>query len=481
MKISDVIYREEYIFTDLSKDYEFNKICFNLKDLTEGDLLFILNERLINFNSLNKLPIAVVCKPEVMLPQNIPSIRVENPRIALSMACFRYENPVIQGTKIIGVTGTNGKTTTATLICKILSDLGHKVGFIGTGKITIGDKVISDKNYSMTTPDPPLLYSSIRCMTEDGCDAIIMEVSSHSLALDKVAPLSFDYAVFTNLSWEHIDFHHSMEEYFNAKAKLFNKSKCAVINIDDQYGQRLYNMLEGRRISVGSIQDADVSAKNVKNIGFDGTSYTYRQKNFSFKMRYHPAGVYNIYNSMLAATVCIDMGCKPCEVKKVVNSISSIPGRFEIINDKIMVIIDYAHTAEAFECILRDLHAEKSAGKLIVVFGCGGNRDKAKRPLMAKTAEKYADRIILTADNSRNESTKDIVADIIRGFDEGNYEIKEKREDAIYSAILEAKDNDIVAIIGKGPEKYNIDKDGYHPFDEREIILSALKKRSMRG
>ena len=481
MKISEIISREEYIYSEIEDNCEFDGIKTDISKCTKEDLLIIPNsEKMPDFNKATEPPLAVICDAKAILPDNIPVICVDNPRRAMANAYFRFEKISAENIKIIGVTGTNGKTTTATLIKTVLSDLGHKVGFIGTGKIEICGRVISEDNYSMTTPDPPLLYRSIKDMELKRCDVIVMEVSSHSLALDKLFPLHFEYGIFTNLSPEHIDFHGDMDSYFESKNKLFEKCNRGIFNIDDKYAEKSYSDFSGKKISVGIIKDADVWARNVNNNGFEGINYTYHQKNFSFKTNLKLSGIYNTYNSMLAIATCIDMGCKPCDVKKSINKISSIPGRYEIINDKISVIIDYAHTGEAFACILRDISAFKRSGNLTVVFGCGGDRDKGKRPIMAKIAERYADRIILTADNSRTENTKDIISDIIRGFDRGNYEIKEKREEAILSAILSAKDGDTVAIIGKGPEKYNIDKNGYHHFDEREIIMSALKKREGR-
>lgn len=478
MKISDIISREEYLYSEIDDSLEFDGVFTDLNDCSESDLLIIPNaEKLPDFSKAKAMPMAVICGVNAILPENIPAIRVNSPRLAMANIYFRYNKISCENMKFVGVTGTNGKTTTATLIKEILSQLGHKVGFIGTGKIEINKKNVTEENYSMTTPDPKLLYKTIKRMEEEGCDVVVMEVSSHSLALDKLAPLQFDYGIFTNLSPEHLDFHGSMENYFESKKKLFSSCKCGIFNIDDKYAERSYSLFGGRKLSVGIIKEADVWARNVENLGFDGINYTYHQEAVSFKTNLKLSGIYNTYNSMLAMATCIDMGCKPCEVKKIINQISSIPGRYEIINDKISVIIDYAHTSEAFSCILRDLSAQKGAGRLAVVFGSGGDRDKGKRPVMAKIAERYADRIILTADNSRSESTKDIISDIIRGFDKGNYEVKERREEAIFSAILSADDGDTVAIIGKGPEKYNIDKDGYHRFDERAIIMSALKKR----
>ena len=480
MKICDIISREEYILSEVDDNLDFNRIITTPDDIKEGDLLIIPNDKKVpDFSKANAAPVAVICSQNAILPDNITRILVKNPRVALSYACFRYEKCNPESMKFIAVTGTNGKTTTATLIKSILSKVGYKVGFIGTGKIEIGDNDITPDNYSMTTPDPSLLYHSISEMKRHGCNAVVMEASSHSLALDKLAPIEFDYAVFTNLSPEHLDFHGDMDNYFKAKMKLITKSKCSIINIDDEYGMKAYNLCESRKISAGILWRGDVWANNITNLGFNGISYTYHGMDFSFKMQLPLPGRYNAYNSMLAAALCIDMGCKPCDVKTILANAISAPGRYEVINNKISVIIDYAHTSAAFKSILGELSSIKGKRRLTVVFGCGGDRDKLKRPEMAKISEQYADRIILTADNSRNESTRDIIADIIKGFERGSYEIKENREDAIHSAIMGAKDGDIVAIIGKGPEKYNIDKNGYNPFDEREIIDKALKKRSI--
>ena len=482
MKICDIISRDEYILSEVDDNLDFNRIITNSADLKEGDLLIITNDkRTPDFSKVTSIPVAVICGKNNVLPDNIPKILVSNPRIALSNACFRYENIDLKSMKFIAVTGTNGKTTTATFIKYILTKTGYKVGFIGTGKIEIGETDITPENYSMTTPDPPLLYRSISEMERQKCDMVVMEASSHSLALDKLGPIEFDYAVFTNLSPEHLDFHGDMDNYFKAKMKLINNSKCSIINIDDEYGARAYNLCDSRKISAGIIWRGDVWADNIQNNRFNGISYNYHGDEFSFKMQIPLPGKYNAYNSMLAAALCIDMGCKPCEVKSILTNVSSAPGRYEVINDKISVIIDYAHTSAAFKSILSELSSIKGKGRLTVVFGCGGDRDKSKRPEMAKISEQYADRIILTADNSRSENTRDIISDIIKGFERGSYEIKENREDAIHSAILCAEDGDIVAIIGKGPEKYNIDKNGYHPFDEQDIIHKALAKRNRDG
>ena len=478
MKISDIIHREEYILCEISENIEFNRLVTSVDEMKSDDLLIIANpENSPDFSEASELPLAVICGINIILPDNIPSIRVSDPRLTMALAFYRYEKPALESMRIIGITGTNGKTTTATMTEHILGECGYKTAFIGTGRISIGERRLTDDNYSMTTPDPALLYHSLRQMSDEKCDVVIMEVSSHSLALNKLAPLKFDIGVFTNLSPEHTDFHKDMDNYFRSKLKLFDNCDSAIINIDDEYGRRIFDLFGKKKSSVGVIWRGDVWASNIENMGFDGIGYLYHGRDFSFKMRLPTPGSFNVYNSMLAAALCIELGCKPCRVKEILAEQKNADGRYEIIKDDISVIIDYAHTSEAFQSILKDLSQLKGEGRLTVIFGCGGNRDRSKRAVMAKIAEKYADNIILTSDNSRNEDIKDIISDIIKGFDKGNYNVREDRAIAIENGILTAKKGDIVAIIGKGAEKYNIDKKGYHSFDERKIILSALQKR----
>lgn len=482
MKICDIIKREEYLLCDIDEKTEFKRLVTSVGDATSEDILIISNpDRSPDFSLAKSMPLAVICGANILLPENIPAIRVYNPRRMASYAFYRYEDPHLENIKIIAVTGTNGKTSTATMIENILNKSGYKTGFIGSGKITVSGKRITDESYSMTTPDPDLLYHSLRRMFSEGCNAVIMEASSHALALDKLAPLKIDVGVFTNLSPEHTDFHIDMEGYFASKQKLFDMCDRAIINIDDDYGRRIFNDFKKKKTSVGIVWRGDTWATNIQNRGYDGMEYIYHGKDFSFKMNLPLPGSYNVYNSMLAAAVCIELGCKPCHVKEILSKQNIIEGRFEIIKDDISVIIDYAHTSEALRLIIKELYALKGKGRLTVVFGCGGNRDRSKRPVMAQIAEKYADRVIVTSDNTRNDDLKEIISDIIRGFEKGNYDIREDRAYAITDAITNAAKGDIVAIIGKGAEKYNIDKKGYRRFDEKEIISSALLKRKEKN
>lgn len=476
MKLSEIIYSSECEMRYDFDDIEIKDITLSEHEIGDGTLLVLPNSQKIP--RLSKMPAAILTSSDAKIPYDVPTVRAKNVRRLMAFACSRFYSPDYSKLKIIGITGTNGKTSTATLIKEILEGSGVACGFIGTGKIAIGEKILSNKYYSMTTPDPPMLYKILKEMEVCGCKNVVMEVSSHALALEKVAPIQFDYAVFTNLSSEHSDFHGDLEKYYGAKCRLFKQCKTAVFNIDDTHARRLASAYSGRKITAGVIWKGDVWVSDYENRGLDGVSYIYHGKNFSTPINLNLPGSHSVYNSMLALAVSIDTGVKPCEAKSQLKSVEQIEGRFEIIKEKITVIIDYAHTDAAFLSVMRTLAEMKTKRqKLTVVFGCGGERDREKRPRMAAIAEKYADRIIVTSDNARGEDPKDIISDIIRGFSSCVYEVCENRIDAIRRAIITANPSDIVAVIGKGCEKYNIDKDGYHDFDEKSIIRTALDER----
>ena len=479
MKLKNIISPDECLIYQPPTDLEIGNITVNPEECDKNTLLIVPNsDKLPDFSKMIMYPGAVIASPECNIPPEIKSIRTDNPRKSMAYAYSRFYEIDYTKTKFIGITGTNGKTSTATFIRHILKDGGYKVGFIGTGKIEADGKMLSKEYYSMTTPDPEILYKSIAKMQSEDCDAIVMEVSSHSLALSKVAPIIFDYAVFTNLSPEHLDFHGSIDKYYEAKLRLFSQCKVGIFNIDDPHARKAASECTSRKITVGALFRGGVYASNVTDLGFDGSEYLFHGKGFVFKAKIFPPGIYNVYNSMIAAALTADMGIKPCEIKKSLSNVNNIEGRFEIIKGEVTVIIDYAHTDAALKDFLKSIRASRRANQqLTVVFGCGGNRDKEKRPRMAAVAEKYADKIILTSDNPRNEDPLDIITDVMRGFNRKSFSVIEDRKEAITEAILGAQDKAIVAVVGKGAEKYSIDKDGYHEFDEREIISKALEKR----
>ena len=490
MKVSELISKDEYECAVNVSNKEIKRVTSNV-NLIEKDTLFVLLKG-INFDTekiieyiLAKKPAVIVCDKDRTVKTDIPVLKVENARLALAYICSKFYKIDYSALKFIGVTGTNGKTTTATMINTIFKKSGIKTGFIGTGKILIGEREANEKNYSMTTPDPETLYPMIKRMQNEGCDVIIMEVSSHALALDKVAPIRFECSVFTNLSEEHMDFHTTIEDYYKTKIKLFYQSEHGVFNSDDEYSARA--MREVREMckthSIGVLWDADTMARDVILMGLEGSSYIYRERDLIFKVKLCLAGNYNIYNSLLAIKCALILKISPRIIKEALFDIKKIDGRLEIIDDKITVIIDYAHTTTAFENLLKTINSFKKQGqKIISVFGCGGNRDRTKRPKMAEVAERYSDFVIVTTDNSRTENEGEIISDILAGFKHPEKrKVISSRTSAINSAILLADDGDAVIIIGKGHEKYNIDKYGYHDFDERQIIAAAIEKRKTEG
>ncbi len=476
MRLKDLIFDGEYISCDIDLDESIDSVTREVGLIGPGTLFVIANSKKIP--EFRERPLAVLCDANAEVPEGIATVRVYEIRRMIAEIFFRFYKVNTRKMKMIAVTGTNGKTTTATFIKTILEYSGQKVGFIGTGKISIGGRTLSGENYSMTTPDPELLYKVLSIMQADGCDAVVMEASSHALALDKLEPLFFDYAIFTNFSSEHMDFHGTREEYFLAKKKLFSKCKTAVLNIDDRNVRELYKELSLRVIRAGVLWRGDVYATEIESSALDGTRYLYHGNNFLFIMKMQTSGVYNVYNSLLALTTCIDIGVKPKDAKEALEGLPYVEGRFEIIKGRIKVIIDYAHTDSAFESVMKNIATLKNGrNKITVLFGCGGERDREKRPKMARLAEKYADRVIVTSDNSRGEDPAIIIADIVSGFTLDKFEIIEDRREAIIHAIRTSCDGDIVALIGKGAEKYNIDKGGYHRFDEKEIASYAMSLR----
>ena len=419
----------------------------------------------------------VLSKSHATTAKICPEIRVGNVREALAYAYYNTYKIDYEKIKIIGVTGTNGKTTTATLIYRILQGCGYKVGFIGTGKIISDKAILSDDTYSMTTPDPNVLYPTIERMYADGCEYIVMEVSSHSIALGKIAPLKFEYAIFTNLDNDHLDFHHGKEDYFNTKLKLFESSKRGLFNMDDEYSKKACSLVKCEKSTFGIINPGDAYATEI-DVNFFENAFYYRQKDLIFKAKTKLSGAFNIYNTLAALRCVIDLGIKPCIAKRALSRIDKIDGRMEVIRGDISFVIDYAHTPVAFYNSLKTIkQGINKRQRLIVVFGCGGNRDRQKRPLFGKYAEELADKIIITEDNSRNEDFDTITADIISGMTSDKHIIIKDREEAIRCAYSFALPGDIIALIGKGHEKYKITGNEYIPFSEREIINEILAER----
>ena len=397
-----------------------------------------------------------------------------------------YGNPS-EKIKIIGVTGTNGKTSVCTLLAELFEAAGYRCGILGTVFCRSADGVVlspqnSDSLANMTTPDPENLYPMLAKMAEDGVEYVFMEVTSHALALCKTDAIRFDMGVFTNLTQDHLDFHGDMESYFQAKQKLFSMCRRAVIHADDPYGARLLQTISCPAVTC-SAGEGDYCALEVRARGANGSSYRMKTPAGSVSLQVSIPGSFSVTNSLLAGAVALEYGISPTVLQSVFANTNGVCGRMERVSSGQSgptVLIDYAHTPDALEKLLKSVHGFRRAGeRILLVFGCGGDRDRGKRKEMAHIASRLADTVIITADNSRTEDPEQIFSDILKGMDkEKAYAVIPNRKEAIERAVTEARPGDLVILAGKGHERYEIDAEGRHPFDERRIVKDALKKRA---
>lgn len=392
------------------------------------------------------------------------------------LCCAWFGNPQ-KKMRFIGVTGTNGKTTMTNVIKHVLTDNGYKVGLIGTIQNEIGDEVLHTDN---TTPMAFDLMALLDRMYKSGCDYVVMEVSSFGLVQHRIGAIHFEVAVFTNLTQDHLDYHKTMEDYYQAKKMLFDICDKAIICTDDDYGVRLFNEVTCEKYSYSIKHQADFYATDTI-IKSNGTQFKYNTSDDSYNISMKMVGSFNVANVTGVITTCIMEGIPFENIKQSVEKCTGVKGRCEVIptNRNFSVICDYAHTPDAIENILSSVK-EYTTGRLICLFGCGGNRDKAKRPLMCKSALKYADKLIITSDNPRNEEPQSIIDDILTGLQgetEVPYDVVVDRIEAIHHAVKIAKAGDIIVLAGKGHEDYQILKDNVHiHLDEREIVADALKE-----
>ncbi|PWT87155.1 MAG: UDP-N-acetylmuramoyl-L-alanyl-D-glutamate--2,6-diaminopimelate ligase, partial [Acidobacteria bacterium] len=404
---------------------------------------------------------------------------------ALSKLASAFYGEPARKLTMVGVTGTNGKTTTVFLIKYILERANRPTGLIGTVQYEIGRRILPAYR---TTPESLDLQELLSRCLEAGCRNVVMEVSSHALSQRRASDIGFDVGVFTNLTRDHLDFHRGMKEYFDAKTRLFEnlrtnekKSRTAVINVDDPYGQQLVARF-ARDIPVityGMGARADFRASNFK-VDLSGTSYQLDAKEKSYLVRLPLIGRFNIYNSLAALAAARAAGVDIRTGVAALAKAPQIPGRLEAVSAKrqFQVFVDYAHTDDALGNVIKTCR-DLNPNRLIVVFGCGGNRDKSKRPLMGGAADQLADFTIITSDNPRKEDPEAIIRDIETGFRSKNYEKIVDRKRAIKRAIELAKPRDIVLIAGKGHEKTQEFADHTMPFDDVDVALRALEEHPL--
>lgn len=401
---------------------------------------------------------------------------VEDTRAAyalMSAAWFSYPADKL---RLIGVTGTNGKTSVTHMIKHILEENGEKVGLIGTIQNMIGDRAIPTER---TTPNCYELNSLFADMVKEGCTCAVMEVSSHALDQKRVYGVTFEVGIFTNLTQDHLDYHITMDNYLDAKKKLFSMCKTAVVNIDDEYSQRLISGIECKVITVSAkSSDASYYADNI-DYRADGVSFDLNGEH-KMELSLSTGGKFTVYNAMSAVVSSLVLGIDKQTVKKAICEQTGIKGRAEVFPNPFdfTVIIDYAHTPDGLENILTTFE-ECKKGRLVVLFGCGGDRDKTKRSIMGRIASQKADFVIVTSDNPRSENPTDIINDILEGMKDTDtpYKVIENRIEAIEYAVKTAQCDDIIVLAGKGHETYQILANETIHLDEREVLSSAMGKR----
>jgi len=437
-------------------------------------------------SAINKGASVVVLENEAALPDSLSmhadvvKIVVPDSRKALATMSANYFGRPSRKLTMVGVTGTNGKTTTTHIVKSILEAAGQRVGLIGTIEYKIGDTVIPATH---TTPESLELNELLARMVQSGCTSVSMEISSHALHQSRVYGLEYDVAVFTNLTQDHLDYHGTMDEYFRAKKLLFEgltTDACAVTNMDDEWGPKVTISSATRQLTYGVTASADVQATDVE-LSMQGTSFTVKFKGSQTAISSPLVGRFNVYNILAAFTAGLALEIPRETIAKGIANVQSVRGRFERIPSPKgwTAIIDYAHTPDALEKCLRAIHdilPTTNRGKVITVFGAGGDRDRSKRPLMGKVVSSLSDRLIVTSDNPRTEDPQHIIDDIVGGIARGSEAIQIlDRRAAIKKALESAGRGDVVLIAGKGHEDYQVIGKEKRHFSDREVVEELIK------
>ena len=461
-------------------DYNISEIITDSRKVTEGCVFVCIKGREFDGHSAalkaaEKGAKAIISERQTGAPNEI---LVNSTREALAKMSSAFYGDPSKKMKLIGVTGTNGKTSTTHMIKKILEYCGKKTGLIGTVSYMAGGEMLSSA--SLTTPKPQELHRIFKSMAESGCEYCVMEVSSQALAQGRCIGLEFSAAVFTNLTQDHLDYHGTMENYANAKAKLFSQCKYAVLNKDDGRFDFMKNTVLSGDIIGYSKKDnrADYFADNI-HLGKAECEYTLYAKGKTYNVRIDIPGEFTVYNSLAAISCCSALGIDTVKCVKALAETGGVPGRAEVLktDTPYTIIIDYAHSPDAIENILSSVR-QFAKGRVIALFGCGGDRDKTKRPLMAQKAAENADYLIITSDNPRTENPNEIIEDIIPGINGKGTScaIISDRTQAIDYAIKNAREGDVIVLCGKGHETYQIIGEEKIHYDEREIVKRILDK-----
>lgn len=454
----------------------------NSKEVTKNSLFVCLKGVKFNGHEFAKDAIkagavAVLVEKNLNLENQVI---VKDTHKAFAKICANFYSNPAKKLKFIGVTGTNGKTSVSKIIKEILTNANKKVGLIGTIQHEIIDQVYSAKN---TTPNHLEFQKILKTMVDNNCEYVVLEVSSHALVQKRIADTEFEIAIFTNLTQDHLDYHKTMQNYFNAKKNLFKVCKNAVVCADDEYGLKLLKDLECKNFSFAiKNKNSNFLATDIK-INENGVEYFLKsnqiENQVAEKISFKTPAIFSIYNTMAAFASCFLLGVETKLIKKTIENMQPIKGRSEKIPTKtdFTIICDYAHSPDGLKNILTAINSYKKA-RVLTLFGCGGDRDKDKRPKMGEVAAKNSDFLIITSDNPRTEDPQKIIEDIIVGVKKTNtpYVKILNRIDAIFYAVKKAKKNDIILLAGKGHETYQVVGNTKIDLDEREIVKKALEK-----
>jgi UDP-N-acetylmuramoyl-L-alanyl-D-glutamate--2,6-diaminopimelate ligase len=432
---------------------------------------------------INKRAAAIVVEDnnvvpdELIIHSGVAKILVKNSRKALAeLSKGLYKDPSSR-LKLIGITGTNGKTTTTYILKHILQNAGNKTGLIGTIANYIGETKIDSK---LTTPESNDLNEFLSEMVNQHCSYAVMEVSSHSLVLERVYGLDFATGIFTNITSDHLDFHKTFDEYFNAKKILFDSlssNSFALINADDKSSDKIVKNCKARIIKYGTSESSDYKIRNI-SYDLNGTNFTVTHQGFDYNIQTTLIGTFNAFNATAAFATAHSLGIEKSAIVESIKSAPQVSGRFEVIGKgSKKVIVDYSHTADSLEKALQATREiVKNNFEVVTVFGCGGDRDRTKRPEMGKIASELSDKVIITSDNPRTEDPLKIIAEIEKGISKKNYSITENREEAIREAIEKSNTNAVILIAGKGHENYQEINGARNHFSDQEVARKYLSE-----
>jgi len=478
MKLKQLIEGLDYLQVEEDfEEIEISNIAYDSRKVVPGSLFVCIEGYKVDGHNYirdaaNRGAAALIIQKDTVTPEGVPFMKLSDTRKMLADISAKFYGYPSRKLNLIGVTGTKGKTTTTFMIKSIMEQAGHKVGLIGTIANYIGDRVVEAQR---TTPESLELQEMFADMLNQGVDTVVMEVSSHSLELNRVRACEFDVGVFTNLTQDHLDFHLNFENYFNAKAKLFDLCKVGKSNIDDEYGRRLIEMKKCPMQSFGINNIADIKAKEII-IQPDGTSFKVELPKGDIDLHVQIPGKFSVYNSLSAISACLEFNVSNDDVIKGLINLK-VPGRAETVetNGDYTILVDYAHSPDSLKNILETVKGYAN-GRVVVIFGCGGDRDRTKRPIMGEIAGGLADFTVITSDNPRTEEPEAIIYEVEEGIKKtkGEYIIIADRQQAIEYAIKNAKEKDIIVIAGKGHETYQIFRDKTIHFDDREIAREAI-------